>query len=807
MDFNTIKDKALPHVIAIIVFLLLTIIFYSPLIFEGKILNQNDINQGVAAGYEVKSFRAETGDEALWTNSMFGGMPSYLISVYWSGSEVLRIMERVISFGLPSSARETFISLLSFYVLLLVFGVRSKLAIAGAIAFGFSSFFIVSVEAGHLWKVRAIAYAPFIIAGVHLLFTKRYWWGLTLTALAVALEINSNHLQISYYYFLLLIIYGLIQLVYAIKIKEFAPLLKASGLLVIALVIAIGANLGKIWSTYEYGKYSIRGKAELSSNTQSSGGLDRDYAFAWSSGKFESLTLIIPNLYGGASGQYLGDDSALEEAMRRNNVPPQQINQYERSLLGYWGAQPFTSGPVYVSAIMVLLFIIALFYVEPKYKWWLISATILSLFLSWGKNFEAFNYFLFDYLQGYNKLRAVSMSIVIALTAIPLMGMIGLQKLLDEQWNEKTRKTLLIAGGITLGIIVLIALFISVPGVDSDQAPTWLVQAVKESRKDIVQSDAFRSFFFVLMALGAIFLLKAKKINYTVFSILLILFITLDLVWLDRRYVNSENFVSERKSDFFEKTPADELILQDEAESFRVLNLQNPFNEARTSVFHQSIGGYHGAKMRRYQDLINGYLEKEIRQIIDDRGLNEGNTEIISMLNAKYVLAGLTKERVIQNPYTNGNAWFVSKIHEAKNPDEEFEMLGKIDLDDEAVMDIEKFNYSPFDYDSSATITLTSYEPNELKYRSTSEADGYAVFSEIYYPNGWQAKIDGKVAEIDRVNYVLRGLNIPKGDHEIVFEFKPKVYAVGNGVMWGGNIIILVLLLLGLFKEVRRSKK
>lgn len=807
MKIKSAFSQTVPHILAVIIFLLLTVLFYFPLIFQNKALNQNDINQGLAAGKEIADYRDATGDEALWTNSMFGGMPAYLINIRWSGSEVLNKIEKIISFGLPTSARETFLSLICFYILLLAFGVRPSLAIAGAIAYGFSTFFIISIEAGHIWKVRAIAYAPLVVAGVHLTYLRKYWLGLGLTALALALEINSNHVQITYYLALILLIYATVQFITSLLAKEFKPFLTASVTLIFAAALAVGANLGKLWSAYEYGAYSIRGESELTSATSAkSTGLDRDYAFNWSSGKAETFTFLVPHFYGGASGGYRGENSELEKALKQSNLPPDQIQQYTRGLLGYWGTQPFVSGPVYAGAIVCFLFVVGILFAERKYVWWLVIATILSVLLSWGKNFEAFNYFMFDHFPMYNKFRAVSMTVVMAMLTMPLLGFLGLEKLLTVKWNKEVAKKIWVALGSTAGLALLIAIVAYVPDVEGDQLPDWFIQAVKSSRKSIVRADAFRSIFFIVTTFIVTYLLLKNKVSHLVFAALLILLISLDILLVNHRYVNGENYVSARKNTFLTPTPADRVILNDNTPGFRVLNLQNPFNEARTSAFHHSIGGYHGAKMRRYQDLITIHLEKEINNIISDGRLTQENTHVLNMLNTKYVLAGLAEDAVIQNPYANGAAWFIQEIKTVNSPQEEIDALSEINLKQEAVLDISNFKKPSIQYDSTSSIVLKIAKPNYLLYESNSSVNGYVVFSEIYYPKGWIAKIDNQEASIDRVNYVLRGLAVPAGTHRIEFTFNPAVYATGNTIMLICSILVVCLFAAGAGVSMRKNE-
>lgn len=807
MDKTFFTQKVLPHIVAVLLFFVVTIVFFHPIVFEGEVIRQHDINQGVGSAQEIVEFREKTGEEALWTNSMFSGMPAYLVNIYWSGEKILKITQNVLSLFLDQPLRETFLAFISFYVLLLVFGIRPYLAIAGALAYGLNTFFMVSVEAGHIWKVRAIAYMPLALAGIHLAFRGRLWLGAILTALAMALEFYANHLQVTYYLFLTVLIYGVVQLYYFIKEKKAGLFFKIVATLVVAVIIAIGSNFGRLWSTYEYGKHSIRGKSELTSEkTDASSGLDREYAFAWSSGKWESLTLLVPHLYGGASGQYQGKDSQLAEVLRQNNVPPQQINQYEKGLLGYWGDQPGTAGPVYAGAILCFLFVLGIFFTEKKHRVWLVAATVFSIMLSWGKNFDTFNYLMFDYFPGYNKFRSVTMTIVIALMCINLLGFTGLENLLKKGVDENSKKRLFWAGGIVVGLLVLIAIFASPAAPEGAGIPNAIKDAVEQDRLGIIRSDVMRSLFFVAVAFALVYFYLKKKIGKPLFAGLFILFMTLDLALVDGRYINSDNFTKPSGRDFLEPTAADQKILRDDTK-FRVLNLSNPFIEARTSAFHSSIGGYHGAKMRRYQDLIERHLQEEIQAILADRAINRSNTKVLSALNTKYFVAGPTENAVIQNPYVLGNAWFVEDVLAVSSPDEEIAALDEVGLDSVAVVDKSKFDVEAGNYSASGTIELTEYQPNKLTYHTSNSGVGLAVFSEIYYPEGWTATIDGGAADIIRVDYVLRGLEVPPGEHEIVFTFKPDAYYIGNKVSLVSNIILLGLMLSGVFVMYKNKKQ
>ena len=804
MNKSGFFSKALPHIIAGVIFLAISIFMYRPIVFEGKIMYQNDMNQGKGATSEVNEYRNESGEEAIWTNSMFSGMPTYLTGLRWSGGTVIRTIQNTVSLYMPAPVGENFMAFAFFYIMLLCFGVRPYLAMGGALAFGLSTFYVISIQAGHMWKIRAIAYIPLVIAGVQLVFTRRYLLGFIITALGVALEINANHLQITYYLFILLMVYGLSELVFAIREEKLAELSKKVAILIVAAVLAVGTNFGKLWSTYEYGKISIRGKSELSSTpAESKAGLDREYAFRWSSGKWESMTLFIPHLYGGGSGIYNGKDSEVGELLQRNNVPRSEISQIERAYLGYWGKQPGTAGPAYVGAVFIFLFILSLFFLEGRHKYWMLSIVILSIMLSWGKNFPSFNNFMFDVFPGYNKFRAVTMVITLALTIIPLMGMMGLQKLIQLGLEKENQKKLFIAGATSIGVALFAWMVTDPPAVEGVQ--NVIADAIEKDRESIIKADVLRSVFYVAACFGLIYFLLKKKITFNIFAAIFIALVVLDLGLVDSRYLNSKVFVKPEENTYLDKTPADERILEDESLGYRVLNLQDPFNEARTSRYHHSIGGYHGAKIRRYQDVISKYIGAEMQQIIQDQGINKGNSGVISMLNAKYLLAGTQANGVIPNPHVNGDSWFVDEVRLVNNPDEEISTIGEVDLSNTAVIDKSKFDVGNVSVDSVAYIRMTEYSPNHLKYEAETNASSLAVFSEVYYPVGWKAFIDGEETEILRANYLLRALEIKPGKHTIEFVFEPRSYFVGNWIMMISSIVLLLVIILGIVQLWRNK--
>ncbi|GAA5029016.1 membrane protein [Marivirga lumbricoides] len=776
---------------------------------ENKTLNQNDILQGAGANQDIVEYREATGEEALWTNGMFSGMPAYLINVHWSG-ELTRYIRQAASLWLPTPASQTFTAMLAFYILLLVFRVNPYVAIAGGIAFGLNTFFLISVEAGHIWKVAAISYMPLVLAGIILTFRKKYLLGFTLTAVSMAMEISSNHYQITYYLLLIVMIFGVFKLVDAVKNKTLPGFGKTIGILFLAVLLGIGANIGKIWTAYEYGKYSIRGKAELSSNTESSGGLDRDYAFAWSNGIWEPMTFLVPNFYGGATQEKISMNSDLAEGLRKKGAGSGQIKSFVNSVPTYWGDQPFTSGPYYMGAIIVFLFILGAFFVKSYVKWWLIAASVFGIILSWGDNFSAFNYFMFDYFPGYNKFRAVSMTVAIPFLCMPLLGFIGVQKLIESEWKEN-KKQFLKALGITAGLCLLLigVSFVmrfrgAVDAQLGDQA--WLVDLIRDQRASMFRIDTIRSFFFIIASGAILFYMKQGKIKKEIALLSLAGVLVADYIPVAKRYLNEENFKRDVKGAFFAPTEADQQILADKTH-YRVLNLNNPFNEARTSYYHSSIGGYHGAKMRRYQDLIENHLQSEIGTAIEI--LRSGSTDfselnVLNMLNTKYLKFGDQAGQIVRNEAALGNAWFVKKVKKVSSPDEEISVLGEINTKNEAVINSERFNISGTNF-SDGTIELANYTPNDLLYKSSNSNAGLAIFSEIFYPKGWKAYIDGNEVDILQTNYVLRALEIPAGDHEIRFEFKPAAYYTGNKIMWGSSILLILLIIGSIVYSIKKQ--
>jgi hypothetical protein len=797
--------QALPYLAAIAIFVVVTLTYFSPLL-EGKKLKQSDITQFKGMSKEISDYRDKTGEEALWTNSMFGGMPAYQISVQYKGN-VLRYLDQLMQLYLPQPAGMVFLYMIGFFILLLVLKVDKWLAIAGAIAFAFSSYLFIIFEAGHNSKAHAIGYMAPVLAGIILTYRGRYLAGGIMAAIALSLEIFTNHLQITYYLILTVGVYVIAELVTSIRQKQLPGFAKASGVLLIASIFAVATNITTIWATYEYGKETIRGKTELTSEKSNrTGGLDKDYATQWSYGIPETFTILIPNFNGGASSGSLNTSSNTYKALLSNNIDNNQADKIIKNIPLYWGTQISVAGPVYLGAIIVFLFIFALFIVKDKFKWWLLTAAVLSILLAWGKNFMPFTDFFMNYVPGYNKFRAVSMTLVIAEFCIPLLAILGLQQALSVTTDKKkVIKYLYYSLGIVGGISLFFALagsaifnFIS-PADEQYKTyfPEWMMAAIRQDRAAIFATDSFRSLIFILLAGAAIWAMINEKIKKPVFFTALILLILIDMWSVNRRYLNSESFVRKSVDAVpFQPSQADLIIMKDTDPDFRVFNqaVGNPFIDASTSYFHKSLGGYHGAKLRRYQELI-------------DYQLSKGNMNVYNMLNTKYFIVPDEKGGQPQmqiNMQALGNAWFVNNGHMVNNADEELAALSDFIPTETAIYD-KRFESQVKGHiiskDPLATIVLTDYKPNHLTYTSDTRSEQLAVFSEIYYDKGWNAYIDGKQAPYFRANYVLRAMIVPAGNHVIEFKFEPSVYKTGEKISYASSILLVLISLgaLGLF--------
>ncbi|NEM99548.1 YfhO family protein [Pontibacter burrus] len=789
------KRDVLPHLIAVLVFLLLTVVYFAPVVFEDKGMAQHDILQFRGGAQEIMEHREKTGEEALWTNSMFGGMPSYLINTRYSG-DLSGIIHTVLSLNLPAMAGNIFVTLLCAYILLITLGMRSWLAIVGAIAFAFTSYNIIILEAGHNTKSLTIAYIPMVLAGLLYALRKNLWIGAALFALGLTLNLHFNHLQMTYYMLLLVLVWGIVEVYYAFKNGTIVELLKRGSVLLLAAMLAVGVNFGRLATTAEYTKYSIRGKSELTvpnSGDKTGSGLDREYAFNWSYGIGESITLLIPDFYGGGSSTPLDTDSETYKAFVGMGAPPMQAEQIvSQGMPTYWGPQPMTSGPVYVGAIVCFLFVLGLFIVDRRWTSWLVAGTVLSLVLAWGHHFSAFNYFMFDYFPLYNKFRAVSSALVIAQITMPLLAMLALWRLFrDREIIKDLDKKLLISGGITAGICLLVwmfggmASFTSAVDVQLQQAQ-YPVDALRADRESMMKADAFRSFAFIVLAVAVLYFYLKNKLSATIAIAGIGVLVLADLWAVDKRYLNNGDFKEQVITNYFQPTPADKLILEDKDPgkglSYRVFDATNPFNSARASYFHKSVGGYHGAKLRRFQDVI-------------DRHISQNNLEVLRMLNTRYAITGDPQQPVQRVPGALGNAWFVEEIEKVNTPDAELEALSGFDAGTTAIVDVTKFPVQEDKFNAgNATIKLTTYEPDYLKYEYQAEAPGFVVFSEIYYEAGWQAYLDGQPVDHLRADYILRAMQVPAGKHTIEFRFEPQTYYIGNTVSLISSILLLLVI-------------
>ena len=799
----------IPHIVAFLIFIVITFGYMSPLI-EGKRLKQGDRINHIGMSKEIADFRKEHNEEPLWTNSMFGGMPAFQISVLYP-SNLVQYVDKIIRLGLPRPADYVFLYLIGFYFLLLVLGVDPWLSIGGAIAFAFSSYFFIILEAGHNTKAHAIGYMAPIIASVIITFRGRYMLGAILTALFIALQLKCNHPQITYYTGFIVFILGVGELAKTIKEKTITQFIKTIGILVIAAILALGTNITSLWTTLEYSTYTIRGKSELTSNQEDkTSGLDKSYATAWSYGLQETFSLMIPNVKGGASG-YLGQN---KKAM--DKVEP-QLRQNIAQSSHYWGAMPFTSGPVYVGAIIAFLFILGLLIVKGRLKWVLMASTVVSILLAWGHNFNWLTDMFLDHFPGYNKFRTVSMILVIAQLAMPLLAMLALAKILKEPKIIKVRRkqffwALGLTGGLSLIFYLLPDMFFGF--ISSQEAKSFdeyrstnpqqvqqinaYVANLELARITIFKGDAIRTFFFVLLTGALVWFYSMKTYGKPVFIAVFIILILIDMGVVNKRYLNNDNFVSKRQIENpFHATDVDIMIKQDADPNFRVFNSTvRPDQDSRTSYFHKSLGGYHGAKFKRYQELI-------------DYHINKRNISVFNMLNTKYfIVQDKDKQMQVQrNVSALGNVWFVQDFRMVENADSEIVALDNFDPATTVIIDkrygkyLEDFTIG---IDSGATIELTNYLPNNLKYQSNSSIGQLAVFSEIYYDKGWNAYVDGKILPHFRVNYVLRGMIIPAGSHEIEFKFEPKSYYTGEKISLASSILLLILFLGVCAFEIRK---
>jgi hypothetical protein len=706
-------------------------------------------------------------------------------------------MKKVLTLFLTHPVCNIYAAFVSFYILLLAFGVRPYLAIGGALAFGLSSYMIIGLAAGHNARIGAIAFMPLVIAGIHLAFSGKGILGFGVTAAGMALHLRENHMQITYYLMIIVAIYGLVQLVFAARTGQLAALFRSIALLVPAVLIAAATFFGQFWAITEYTRYSIRGPSELQSGAEVSDGLNRSYAFGYGISASEPLTLLIPDFFGGnGTRAFVQDNQSATYKALVSSGDNQVANQLAQYSLAYWGGH--TPTPYYAGAIVVFLFVAGILFAEKKLVWWLVAVAVLSVLMSIGESFSTFNYFLFDYLPGYNKFRSTTFALIMILLAMPLLGFIGLESLLRRGFDKKAKQQILIAVSATAGLCLLFVVgggIMDLTTSEESQLPAWFLNALESDRLGVLRSDALRSFAFITFVATLLYIDAPRRLSIAGFSALLALAITIDIAVVDRRYFTSDNYQRKRTATV-ETTEADLEVLKDKS-YYRVFDLQEPFGIDGTSSFHHnSLGGYHGAKMRRYQDLYDSCLGPQLRQLMTDGRTGQfdfAKYRTFNMLNTKYFMYGPGRGNIIANPMANGPAWFVRDLASVNTATEELQTTGRVDTKVTAVVDVSKFKVDPPIYDSASTVVLLDRKPYSLKYEANSATGGLAVFSEIYYPKGWRATIDGTEVPIIRANYVLRAMSVPAGKHTIEFSFEPRPYTIGNKVTMASSWLLLIV--------------
>jgi hypothetical protein len=835
-------------------------LYFMPEIFQNKALYQHDVVTGNSIGEESGNFTRETGERTLWTNSLFGGMPMYQIAPGGPSGNWLFKIRNFLCLSLPSPADLLFMMMIGAFILFIALKVNIWLAILGAIAYTFSSYFFIIIEAGHIWKFCVLAYIPPTLAGIIWAYRGRYWLGASLTAICLAIQFVSNHPQMTYYFMMMALIYVVGQFINSYKNKQLDRFFKASAILVPAVAVAFALNLTNLYHTYDYGKYSIRGGTELTDDTgdKTEGGLERSYVTSWSYGIGETFSLLIPNTKGGAS-DYLGNNEKTVKKIvslvqnnpqidaRAKNTMVQQIG----GMNAYWGDQSFTSGPVYAGAFIVFLFVLGLFIVQGWFKWVLLISTIMSMTLAWGNNLMWLTNLFLDYFPYYNKLRAVSSMLVIAELCIPILAILALKEILENPAIIKKKVSikglkskfpafyisLAATGGLVLLFIIVPTMFFSFFSQQeiqmfSEAAKKPQMSAVIPQMTDIIEtvrisiftSDAWRSLIIIALGVTFILLYCKKKLKLKPFMVAVIALTLVDMWTVNKRYLSAENF-KPRKSqvtNLVQKTPVDEEILKDTTLDYRVYNLTvSPFNDGTTSYYHKSIGGYHGAKLRRYQDIIEHYLggitPENAQQLLGTK-----HFDALNMLNAKYIITRGHNNAplLLKNPNALGNAWFVDEIKWVDNANDEIAALANVNPAKTAIIDkrFETGELKNFEYrvnaqttDSAslnkATIKLVEYRPNKLIYESEADTEKLAIFSEIYYPNGWHISIDGQEADMVRANYILRAMLIPAGKHTIEFRFDPKSYKITEDIAWTGYILLFGFILTSIVLAVKQNKR
>lgn len=797
---NLSPKAIITHICVIGLFLLASLVYFYP-VLQGKAILQSDIAQYKGMAKERDAYKELTGEESYWTNSAFGGMPTYQLGANYPHDYVKKL-DHLIRF-LPRPADYLFLYFIGFYILLLCLKVDFRLAALGALAFGFSTYLIIILGVGHNAKAHALGYIPMVLGGIVLVFRKKYLLGFILTALAMALEISANHYQMTYYFMLLVLLLGLVQLIYAIKEKELKHFFSSVGILVLAVVLGIATNATGLMATKEYADWSTRGKSELTINPDGSekevtNGLDKEYITQYSYGITESLNLFAPRLFGGTGQENLGKDSKVYQYFVDQGLPPTQALEVSGLYL-YWGPHPFSgpAAPAYIGAIVVFLFVLGLFLVKGKKKWWLLAGAVMSLLLSWGKNFPLLTDFMIDYFPLYNKFRAVSSIQVVLELCLPALGILGLRELFRSNIGQKEKVAALkwsfiIILGLVVSLFLLMGFF-DFSGANDDQYRQYfgdpVLEILKSDRKAVYVNDTIRSLIYVLLAAAVLWFFIKEKINKNILVFAMGALILFDLVGVDLRYVNEDDFVRQRQvNEPFQASQIDQMIQQDDS-IFRVFDPQEGINGARTSYFHNSIGGYHAAKPRALQNLFEYHLY-------------QNNLQVLNMLNVKYIIQQDEEGNSFPaiNDDVNGNAWFVDQLLPVSSANEEIQKLKDFNSKKQAVVNTKtypKLTKLRYEVDSLAHIELVDYRPDHIKYRSSNANDGFAVFSEMHYPSGWNAFIDGEEQPHYKVDYALRGMKVPAGEHEIEFKFEPEVVETGSQIALISSILLGLIIVGG----------
>ena len=837
MDKSDTLKKLLPDLIVIAVFILISFIYFAPAIMGGRVIAQHDSLAAIGQGQEQRDYMARhDGERSRWNISMFSGMPSYQMSPTYDSTQPQDLAKKVYSLFLPNYVFLVFIMLLGFYILMRAMKASPLISALGAVIWAFSSYFFILIAAGHIWKFITLAYIPPTIAGLIYIYRKKYLLGGLLFMIFVAFQISSNHIQMTYYFLFVMLFMVIAFMVDAIRKKQLPDFLRSTAVLLAAGLIGIAANASNLYHTYEYSKETMRGKSELTHHgeeNKTDNGLERDYITAWSYGVGETWTLLVPNTKGGASVPLSENERAMSKARPEYSQLYQQIGQY-------WGEQPGTSGPVYVGAFVLALFVLGLFIVKGPIKWALLAGTIFSILLSWGKNFMPLTDFFIDYVPMYNKFRTVSSILVVAEFCIPLLAALTLKEIIRKPEKLKNgRKPLYISLGVTAGIALLFALapsmffssFISSSEMMALQSlPPEHIQAVTGNltnmRVALFTADAWRSFFIILIGAALVWLYLQKKLKAEWMIAAVLLLCLADMWTVNKRYLNDSDFVpATNQQQLFTKTPTDDVILQDSTKYYRVLNMAtSTFNDGITPYWHKVIGGYHAAKLRRYQDLIDRHLSNEMvalqQDIIRTQGIMDSvdanQFKVLNMLNTKWIIMPSQGGGTIplENPYAMGNAWFVDDLKFVESADEEIDALGTMDLRKVAVTDtqyapvLEKFQpgFKPSPADSASTIVLTDYDSDFVTYAVDAKKEELAVFSEVYYPKGWQISIDGEPAEMIRANYTLRALPVPAGKHTVEFRFAPQSIQVTDGIAYGALLIMLLTAAVLILQSIQRRR-